>query len=137
MLLAGLPPWCASTCAAPTPALARGLGALRAGRGALAAPGGAGVLAKLAEVLVIESAQALRCPGAQATTRTGGLAGGRGRPHRSVPRLNALHARPAQAWTLEDLARVRQFLAARLLADGVSSTSSGSSPMQYLTPVGA
>jgi AraC-like DNA-binding protein len=90
-------------------------------------PGGAGVLAKLAEVLFIE---VLRLHMSEPREgRTGWLAG---LGDRLVgPALNALHARPAQAWTLEELARAvgtsRSVLAERF------QRLVGSSPMQYLT----
>ena len=90
-------------------------------------PGGAGVLAKLAEVLVIEVLRLYmneKSPG-----RTGWLAGVGDRIVGAA--LNALHARPAQAWTLEELARTagtsRSVLAERF------QLLVGSSPMQYLT----
>ena len=63
-------------------------------------PGGAGVLAKLAEVLFIEVLRLYM--NEQGGNRVGWLAG---LSDRVVgPALNALHARPAHAWTLEDLA---------------------------------
>ena len=64
-------------------------------------PGGAGVLAKLAEVLFIE---VLRLHmNEQGTGRKGWLAGVGDRIVGAA--LNALHHRPAHAWTLEELAR--------------------------------
>ncbi|HEY7903473.1 MAG TPA: AraC family transcriptional regulator [Casimicrobiaceae bacterium] len=90
-------------------------------------PGGAGVLAKLAEVLFIE---VLRLYIADAKDdRTGWLAGLGDRIVGTA--LNALHTRPAHAWTLEELARAsgtsRSVLAERF------QQLVGSSPMQYLT----
>jgi AraC-like DNA-binding protein len=90
-------------------------------------PGGAGVLAKLAEVLFIE---VLRLHmNQQGENRTGWLAGVGDRI--VGPALTALHARPAHAWTLEELAQnacsSRSVLAERFLR------LVGSSPMQYLT----
>ena len=93
-------------------------------------PGGAGVLARLAEVLFIE---VLRLYMYEQTAgragRTGWLAGLGDRIVGAA--LNALHARPAHAWTLEDLAREagtsRSVLAERF------QQLVGSSPMQYLT----
>ena len=90
-------------------------------------PGGAGVLAKLAEVLFIEVLRLYM--NEQSTGRTGWLAGVGDRIVGAA--LNALHKRPAHAWTLEDLAREsstsRSVLAARF------QHLVGSSPMQYLT----
>jgi AraC-like DNA-binding protein len=90
-------------------------------------PGGAGVLARLAEVLFIEVLR--RYMNEQSAGRTGWLAGLGDRIVGAA--LNALHARPAQAWTLEDLAREagtsRSVLAERF------AHLVGSSPMQYLT----
>ncbi len=94
-------------------------------------PGGAGVLAKLAEVLVIETLRLYineqsmgRAPGS-----TGWLAGVGDRIVGAA--FNALHKRPAHAWTLEELAREagtsRSVLAERF------QQLVGSSPMQYLT----
>ncbi len=90
-------------------------------------PGGAGVLAKLAEVLFIE---VLRLHmNEQGTGRTGWLAGVGDRIVGAA--LNALHQRPAHGWTLEELAREaatsRSVLAERF------QHMVGSSPMQYLT----
>jgi AraC-like DNA-binding protein len=90
-------------------------------------PGGAGVLAKLAEVLFIE---VLRLHmNAEAPGRTGWLAGLRDRTVGAA--LNELHARPAHQWTLEELARAagrsRSVLAERFLE------LVGTTPMQYLT----
>jgi len=90
-------------------------------------PGGAGVLAKLAEVLFIEVLRLYT--NEQREGRTGWLAGVGDRIVGGA--LNALHKSPAQAWTLEDLARAsgtsRSVLAERF------QLLVGSSPMQYLT----
>lgn len=90
-------------------------------------PGGAGVLAKLAEVLFIEVLRLYMND--QHAGRTGWLAAVSDRIVGAA--LSALHGRPAHAWTLEELARVagtsRSVLAERF-QDLV-----GSSPMQYLT----
>src|SRR6187401_315259 len=90
-------------------------------------PGGAGVLAKLSEVLFIEVLRLYM--NEQGAGRTGWLAGLSDRIVGGA--LNALHARPAEAWTLEELARVagtsRSVLAERF------QNLVGSSPMQYLT----
>jgi AraC-like DNA-binding protein len=90
-------------------------------------PGGAGVLAKLAEVLFIEVLRLYM--NEQAEGRTGWLAGVGDRIVGAA--LNALHKCPAQAWTLEELARSagtsRSVLAERF------QHLVGSSPMQYLT----
>jgi len=90
-------------------------------------PGGAGVLAKLAEVLFIE---VLRLHmNEQGEGRTGWLAGVSDRVVGAA--LNALHQRPAHAWTLDELARTastsRSVLAERF------QLLVGSSPIQYLT----
>lgn len=90
-------------------------------------PGGAGVLAKLSEVLFIE---VLRLHmNEQSADRTGWLAGMGDRIVGAA--LNALHSRPAHAWSLEELARAagtsRSVLAERF------QHLVGSSPMQYLT----
>ncbi len=90
-------------------------------------PGGAGVLAKLAEVLFIEVLR-LYMNGADAD-RPGWLAAVRDRIVGAA--LTQLHARPAQAWTLESLARAagtsRSVLAERF------QHLTGSAPMEYLT----
>lgn len=90
-------------------------------------PGGAGVLAKLAEVLFIEVLRLYMND--QSADRTGWLAGVGDRIVGAA--LNELHARPAHAWTLEELARAactsRSVLAERF------QHLVGSSPMQYLT----
>ena len=90
-------------------------------------PGGAGVLAKLAEVLFIEVLRLYM--NEQAEGRTGWLVGVGDRIVGAA--LNALHKSPAQAWTLDELARTagtsRSVLAERF------QHLVGSSPMQYLT----
>jgi len=90
-------------------------------------PGGEGVLAKLAEVLFIEVLRLYM--NQQHEGRTGWLAGVGDRIVGAA--LNAMHRAPAQAWTLEELARVanssRSVLAERF------QQLVGSSPMQYLT----
>jgi len=90
-------------------------------------PGGAGVLAKLAEVLFIEVLRLYT--NEQREGRTGWRAGVGDRIVGGA--LNALHKSPAQAWTLEELARAsgtsRSVLAERF------QQLVGSSPMQYLT----
>jgi AraC-like DNA-binding protein len=90
-------------------------------------PGGAGVLAKLAEVLFIETLRLYMHE--QREDRTGWLAGVSDRIVGAA--LSALHKNPAQAWTLEELARVagtsRSVLAERF------QHLVGTSPMQYLT----
>ncbi len=90
-------------------------------------PGGAGVLAKLAEVLFIE---VLRLSMSElGAGRTGWLAGVGDRVVGAA--LHALHKHPARAWTLEELARTagtsRSVLAERF------QQLVGRSPMQYLT----
>jgi AraC-like DNA-binding protein len=90
-------------------------------------PGGAGVLAKLAEVLFIELLRLHMDE--QGEGRTGWLAGVGDRVVGAA--LNALHQRPAHAWTLDELARTahtsRSVLAERF------QLLVGSSPIQYLT----
>lgn len=90
-------------------------------------PGGAGVLAKLAEVLFIEVLRIYM--NEQAAGRTGWLAGVSDRIVGAA--LNALHTRPAHPWTLEELARVagtsRSVLAERF------QHLVGAAPIQYLT----
>lgn len=90
-------------------------------------PGGAGVLAKLAEVLFIEVLRLYM--NEQREDRTGWLAGVGDRIVGAA--LNALHKTPAYAWTLAELAQVagtsRSVLAERF------QHLVGSSPMQYLT----
>jgi AraC-like DNA-binding protein len=90
-------------------------------------PGGAGVLSKLSEILFIE---VLRLHmNEQTEGRTGWLAGVSDRIVGAA--LQALHQRPAKAWTLDELARAagasRSVLAERF------QLLVGSSPMQYLT----
>jgi len=90
-------------------------------------PGGSGVLAKLAEVLFIEVLRMYMSE--QSAGSRGWLAGVNDRIVGGA--LNALHKRPAYAWTLEELARTsgtsRSVLAERF------QHLVGSSPMQYLT----
>jgi AraC-like DNA-binding protein len=90
-------------------------------------PGGAGVLAKLAEVLFIEVLRLYMHELGEG--RTGWLAGLGDRIVGAA--LNALHTRPAHPWTLEELAKTigtsRSVLAERF------QQLVGSSPMQYLT----
>ena len=90
-------------------------------------PGGAGVLAKLAEVLFIE---VLRLHmNEQAEGRTGWLAGVNDRIVGAA--LRSMHGNPAHPWTLEELARAagtsRSVLAERF------QQLVAQSPMQYLT----
>ncbi|HEU4531519.1 MAG TPA: AraC family transcriptional regulator [Steroidobacteraceae bacterium] len=91
-------------------------------------PGGAGVLAKLAEVLCIEVLR-MYVTQQQQEGRTGWLAAVGDRIVGAA--LSLLHKRPAHAWTVEDLAREagasRSVLAERF------QQLVGSSPMQYLT----
>jgi AraC-like DNA-binding protein len=90
-------------------------------------PGGSGVLAKLSEVLFIEVLRLYM--NEQGDDRTGWLAGVGDRIVGAA--LNALHSRPAHAWTLEELASEaatsRSVLAERF------QLLVGSSPMHYLT----
>jgi AraC-like DNA-binding protein len=90
-------------------------------------PGGAGVLAKLAEVLFIEVLR-LHMNGQDAQQR-GWLAGVRDRHVGAA--LAALHREPSRDWSLEELARTaatsRSVLAERF------QYLVGSSPMHYLT----
>jgi AraC-like DNA-binding protein len=90
-------------------------------------PGGAGVLSKIAEVLVIEVLRLY--VNEQRQGRTGWLAG-LGDPIVG-PALNAMHASTAQAWTLDELAHAigtsRSILAERF------HSLVGTSPMKYLT----
>jgi len=89
--------------------------------------GGAGVLAKLAEVLFIEVLRLYMHEQGEACT--GWLAGVRDRVVGSA--LQALHKRPEHSWTLEELAHTagtsRSVLAERF------QLLVGSSPIQYLT----
>jgi AraC-like DNA-binding protein len=127
MLLAGLPPLLKVSArgSAAGSWLESSLGyALAEARSPRA--GGAGLLAKLAEVLFIE---ALRLYMSEPSgDRTGWLAGVSDRTVGAA--LTALHERPAQAWTVEDLARAantsRSVLAERF------QRLVGVSPMQYL-----
>jgi len=90
-------------------------------------PGGAGVLAKLAELLFIEVLRLYmdeRVPG-----RTGWLAGVGDRIVGAA--LGAVHSRPAHAWTLDELARVAN-TSRSVLAERFQQLV-GTSPIQYLT----
>ena len=90
-------------------------------------PGGAGVLAKLAEVLFIEVLRLYM--NEQSSGRIGWLAAVRDRIVGAA--LNELHTRPAHPWTLEALAHSagtsRSVLAERF------QHLVGSAPMEYLT----
>jgi AraC-like DNA-binding protein len=90
-------------------------------------PGGAGVLAKLSEVLFIEVLRLYM--NQQGEGRIGWLAGVGDRIVGAA--LNALHKEPARNWTLDELARVagtsRSVLAERF------AHLVGTTPMQYLT----
>ena len=90
-------------------------------------PGGAGVLAKLAEVLFIEVLRLYMKE--QRDADTGWLAGVRDRVVGAA--LNSLHADPARAWTLEELAR-QAGTSRSVLAERFQQLV-GSSPIQYLT----
>ncbi|KQW46375.1 MULTISPECIES: AraC family transcriptional regulator [unclassified Roseateles] len=90
-------------------------------------PGGEGVLAKLAEVLFIEVLRLYM--NAQPPDRTGWLAAVGDRIVGAA--LQALHERPAQLWTVEDLARAAG-TSRTVLADRFQQLV-GSPPMQYLT----
>ncbi|HEV7575129.1 MAG TPA: AraC family transcriptional regulator [Caldimonas sp.] len=90
-------------------------------------PGGAGVLAKLAEVLFIEVLRLYMNEHGEG--RTGWLAGVGDRIVGAA--LNALHRRPAHAWTLEELAS-EAATSRSVLAERFQHLV-GSSPMQYLT----
>ncbi|MBB3179061.1 AraC family transcriptional regulator [Variovorax sp. Sphag1AA] len=128
MLLAGLPPLVrvnvrGSNAGAWLEASVRyALGEARSPR-----PGGAGVLAKLAEVLFIEVLRLYM--NEQSEGRTGWLAGVGDRVVGAA--LHSMHKQPAHAWTLDELAREagssRSVLAERF------QHLVGSSPMQYLT----
>jgi len=128
MLLAGLPPLVrvnvrGSNAGAWLEASVRyALGEARSPR-----PGGAGVLAKLAEVLFIEVLRLYM--NEQSKGRTGWLAGVGDRIVGAA--LRSMHKQPAHAWTLDELAREagssRSVLAERF------QHLVGSSPMQYLT----
>jgi AraC-like DNA-binding protein len=90
-------------------------------------PGGAGVLAKLAEVLFIEVLRLYM--NEQGDGHSGWLAGVSDRIVGAA--LKAMHKDPAHAWTLDELARTagtsRSVLAERF------QTLVGTAPMQYLT----
>jgi AraC-like DNA-binding protein len=90
-------------------------------------PGGAGVLAKLAEVLFIEVLRLYM--NEQSADRSGWLAAVRDRIVGAA--LTQMHTRPAHEWTLETLARAagtsRSVLAERF------QHLVGSAPMEYLT----
>ena len=90
-------------------------------------PGGAGVLAKLAEVLFIEALRMYM--NEQSEGRTGWLAGVRDRIVGAA--LNALHKNPAHAWTLEELAQTAN-TSRSVLAERFQQLV-GTAPMQYLT----
>lgn len=90
-------------------------------------PGGAGVLAKLAEVLFIEVLRLYM--NEQRETRTGWLAGLNDRIVGAA--LNCLHKNPARPWTLEELARAAN-TSRSVLAERFQDLV-GHSPMQYLT----
>jgi AraC-like DNA-binding protein len=90
-------------------------------------PGGAGVLAKLAEVLFIEVLR-LYMNDAQ-PGRTGWLAGVSDRVVGAA--LKLMHANPARNWTVEELAR-EAGASRSVLAERFQSIV-GSAPMQYLT----
>jgi AraC-like DNA-binding protein len=90
-------------------------------------PGGAGVLAKLAEVLFIEVLRLYM--NEQSAGRTGWLAGLGDRIVGAA--LNELHARPARPWTLEELAHAAN-TSRSVLAERFQHLM-GTSPMQYLT----
>ncbi len=89
-------------------------------------PGGAGVLAKLAELLFIEVLRLYM--NGQGAARSGWLAGVNDRIVGAA--LRAMHSQPAQPWTLEALARdagtSRSVLAERF------QQLVGTSPMQHL-----
>jgi len=90
-------------------------------------PGGAGVLAKLAEVLFIEVLRLYMAE--EGAGRTGWLAGVRDKTVGAA--LAALHSDPSHPWTLDELARTagasRSVLAERF------QQLVGTSPMQHLT----
>jgi len=89
-------------------------------------PGGAGVLAKLAEVLFIEVLRIYM--NEQGDGRTGWLAGVGDRIVGAA--LSALHKNPAKPWTLEELAQEAS-TSRSVLAERFAHLV-GSSPMQYL-----
>ena len=89
-------------------------------------PGGAGVLAKLSELLFIEVLRLAMHQ--QSEGRTGWLAG---LGDRVVgPALNAMHAHPARPWTLDTLAREAN-TSRSVLAERFQQLV-GVAPMQYL-----
>jgi AraC-like DNA-binding protein len=90
-------------------------------------PGGAGVLAKLAEVLFIEVLRLY--VNQQSEGRIGWLAAVGDRIVGAA--LNQLHARPSHAWTLDELAK-EAHTSRSVLAERFQYLV-GSSPMQYLT----
>jgi len=90
-------------------------------------PGGAGVLAKLAEVLFIEVLRLYM--NEQGEGRTGWLAGVGDRIVGAA--LHRLHKNPAHPWTLEELAREAN-TSRSVLAERFQNLV-GNSPMQYLT----
>jgi AraC-like DNA-binding protein len=90
-------------------------------------PGGEGVLAKLAEVLFIEVLRLYMHE--QHEGRTGWLAGVSDRIVGAA--LGAMHRSPAQAWTVEELARAAH-TSRSVLAERFQNLV-GTSPMQYLT----
>ena len=90
-------------------------------------PGGAGVLAKLAEVLFIEVLRLY--VNQQSEGRIGWLAAVGDRIVGAA--LNQLHARPAHTWTVDELAR-EAHTSRSVLAERFQYLV-GSSPMQYLT----
>lgn len=89
-------------------------------------PGGAGVLAKLAEVLFIEVMRLYMAEDAEG--RTGWLAGVRDRVVGAA--LAALHKDPARPWTLDELARTAG--ASRTVLAERFQQLLGASPMQHL-----
>jgi AraC-like DNA-binding protein len=128
MLLAGLPPVLRVNVRGST----AGLWLESSVRYALAEarsprPGGAGVLAKLAEVLFIEVLRLYIHE--QSHGRIGWLAAVGDRIVGAA--LNAMHKRPAHAWTLEELAR-EACTSRSVLAERFQQLV-GSPPMQYLT----
>ena len=90
-------------------------------------PGGAGVLAKLAEVLFIEVLRLYMNEHSEG--RTGWLAGVGDRIVGAA--LTCLHKSPAHPWTLEELAREAN-TSRSVLAERFQNLV-GNSPMQYLT----
>ncbi|MDO9291329.1 MAG: AraC family transcriptional regulator, partial [Hydrogenophaga sp.] len=89
---------------------------------------GAGVLAKLAEVLFIEVLRIYMNERSGPEGHTGWLAGVNDRVVGAA--LKAIHAAPAQAWTLETLARSAN-TSRSVLAERFQQLV-GSSPMHYL-----